>query len=96
MLDSILRVTGDKESDWTFKTEDSHERYADAVEMRKRGVITGFIRTLYTRVMWPNGGGDTQAKVVNGILGLPAEDLDEATRDALRMHEERYFEGRAA
>ncbi|KAK4504117.1 hypothetical protein PRZ48_005032 [Zasmidium cellare] len=96
MLGSVLRVTKTPESAWTFTTESSKERYADAVEKRKQGVIAGFIRTLYTRVMFPNGGGDTSDKCVNGVLGLPEEDLDEATREAVRMHEEGYFEGRAA
>ncbi|KAF2170039.1 hypothetical protein M409DRAFT_64420 [Zasmidium cellare ATCC 36951] len=96
MLASLLRITNDSEANWTFKTESSRDRHADALEKRKQGVLAGFIRTLYTRVMFPGGGGDTSGKVVNEVLGLPVEDLDEATRGAVRLHEEGYFEGRAA
>lgn len=51
------------------------------------GDRNGFVRLLYTRVFYPNGGGDyeTSKGLQNEILGLPEEDLDEATREAIRL-----------
>lgn len=95
MLASVLHITGNKESDWSFTSQNIKERYEKAGEMRKQGIVTGYIQTLYTRVFFPNGGGCFQSKVVNEQLGLPKEDLDEATRVAIEMHEGGYFDERA-
>lgn len=87
MFESVLRVTGDKESDWTVKAENSKERYADGMAMMKSGNPMGFVKLMYTRIFYPNDGGDFEKTkgTSNAVLGLPKEDLDEATKRALDM-----------
>ncbi|KIY03649.1 uncharacterized protein Z520_00340 [Fonsecaea multimorphosa CBS 102226] len=82
MLASILRVTGDKEDDWTVHHEDVQERYKAGVDEMKSGSRAGFVKVLYARVFFPNGDGDFESKygLHNDILGLPREDFDEATK----------------
>ena len=92
MFKSVVRVTGDKEGDWTITHESSKERYERGAELMKskdRGEkYKGFVLRLYTRVFYPNGGGDFSKKVVNEQLGLLKEDLDGATRNMLRLRKE--------
>ncbi|KAJ5604576.1 hypothetical protein N7510_009730 [Penicillium lagena] len=84
MFESALRVTGTKESDWTINRESAQERYANGVKEMHEGNRTGFVKMLYTRVFYPDGSGDIENSkgTVNALLGLPKEDLDEATKAA--------------
>ncbi len=85
MLESACRVTGTKLDDWTITKEPSHERYASGVEQIKDGKRIGFAKMMATRVFYPDGCGDTEHNkgTLNGVLGLPKEDLDEATQAAV-------------
>ncbi|KAK1069026.1 hypothetical protein LTR33_011004 [Friedmanniomyces endolithicus] len=83
MLASVLRVTGDKESDWKITHEGTEERYKRGQEMFKQGNIAGFGIFLYVTVFFPDGKGDLTALRENEKLGLPEEDLDEATKVAV-------------
>ena len=85
MLESAFRVTGTKETDWTITSEPSHERYANGLEEMQEGDRVGFAKMLYTRIFYPDGSGDTESGrgMINHILGLPKEDLDEATKVAV-------------
>jgi hypothetical protein len=85
MLASVLRVTGDKESDWTITTEASKPRYDRAVKMLSEGKFEGFAILLYTRVFFPDGASDYTSKLNNKDLSLPEENLDDATKTALEM-----------
>jgi hypothetical protein len=87
MLDSVLRVTGESETDWTIKHEDAKERYHDGVAQLQSGNMGGFVKLLYTRVFYPDGSGNFEASkgLHNELLGLPKEDLDEATKAAIDM-----------
>lgn len=87
MFESVKRVTGTTEAEWKITYEGSEERYKKAVQDLHDGDRNGFVRLLYTRVFYPNGGGDyeTSKGLQNEILGLPEEDLDEATREAIRL-----------
>lgn len=99
MLDSILRVTGDKLEDWTISHQNHKERWQSGMDELQKGNRLGFIRVLYTRVFYPNGDGDFETKrgLQNEILGLPMEDLDESTRGALKRAEEnRGLDGKKA
>ncbi|KAI9654630.1 MAG: hypothetical protein M1821_005837 [Bathelium mastoideum] len=82
MLESVLRVTGTKESDWKADHADHQERYNDGVKELQAGERAGFAKLLYTRTFFPNGDGNYGAKygLHNDILGLPKEDLDEFTK----------------
>lgn len=86
IFESVKRVTGTTDSDWKISYEDSAERYKGAVEAWKTGDFRGFVRFMYTAVWSPNSGGDygTPKGLLNEVLALPEEDLDEATREAIR------------
>lgn len=87
MFDSVLRVTGDSEKDWTIKHEDVKERYKNGVEKMQKGNMFGFAEALYARIFYPDGCGDYESKekLHNKILGLPKEDLDEYTKIGIGM-----------
>ncbi|KAK2597898.1 hypothetical protein N8I77_012651 [Diaporthe amygdali] len=87
MFESVKRVTGTTDADWTISNENSEERYKKGVQDLQKGDVKGFVRLMYTRVFFPNGGGDYESSqgLQNDILGLPKEDLDEATKVAIKM-----------
>lgn len=87
MFESAKRVTGTTDADWTITHENSGERYKNAVQDLQKGDMKGFVRLLYTRMFFPNGDGDYESSkgLQNDILGLPKEDLDEATKEAIHL-----------
>ncbi|PNY29435.1 oxidoreductase CipA [Tolypocladium capitatum] len=87
MLASLNRVLGTKDSDWETKSEPHQERYNRGLKELQEGNMLGFATALYTRVFYPNGDGNYEAKygLANEALGLPKEDLDEATKAAVAM-----------
>ncbi|KAJ3022705.1 hypothetical protein HKX48_005475 [Thoreauomyces humboldtii] len=91
MLESVLRVTGDKRSDWTISYEDAAERHAKGMERMKEGDRLGFPQQLYARVFYPDGSGDYESRhgLDNEKLGLPKDDLDDATGVAVKMSGEK-------
>ncbi|KAJ4154111.1 hypothetical protein LMH87_010574 [Akanthomyces muscarius] len=86
MLDSVHKVLGTTDADWTIEKVNAQERY-DAGKKLLGGPEghKGFAHCLYTRTFFKNGGGDFQDKVVNKELGLPEEDMEEATKRAADM-----------
>lgn len=87
MLDSVNRVAGTTDADWTIEYEPHKERYERGMDLFKQGQHIGFGICLYTRTFFPNGGGnfeETQG-LANEALGLPKEDFDEATKRSLDM-----------
>nr|POF17749.1 hypothetical protein CFP56_13161 [Quercus suber] len=86
MLASVLRVTGDDEKDWTITSEEAHARYQRGSELFKKGDFLGFGILLYTRAFYPEDPALVpHEKLHNTLLGLPQEDIDEATRVAVDM-----------
>lgn len=85
MLASVLRVTGDKESDWTISHEGTKERYARGTKMLGEGNMIGFLISMYTGAFIEENPAYHGDKVVNEKLTLPKEDLDKATKEAVRM-----------
>lgn len=84
MLDSVYRVTGTTEADWTITKESSQERYAKGMKDMYEGSREGFAKMLYTRVFYPDGCGDVEHKgLINDLLVLPTENLDTATAAAI-------------
>lgn len=84
MLDSAFRVSGTSEKDWTITKESSSERYASGLKEMQAGQRVGFAKMLYSRVFYPDGSGNILHKgTLNGLLGLPKEDIDEATKSAI-------------
>ena len=89
MFASIQRVTGTTSKDWTVEHQGHEERYKSGGKMMQEGNRLGFARMMYTRVLYPNGDGNYEDKhgLANEVLGLPREDLDEATRRAVELYE---------
>lgn len=87
MLDSVHRVMDTTDADWTIEYEPHKERYQRGMELLKTGSHLGFGICLYTRVFYPNGGGNFEETwgLANDALGLPKEDFDEATKRSLEM-----------
>lgn len=93
MLDSILRVTGDKESDWTLVTENAQERYKEGQELMKQGGANagkGYLQCMYTRIFFNDGSGQFNDKLDNNKLKLPKESLDESTKEGIKLVESGY------
>ncbi|KAI1431520.1 putative oxidoreductase CipA [Xylaria sp. CBS 124048] len=95
MFKQVLRVTGDKESDWTIKYEPALERWQAAHKRVLAGDYSAFARCLYTRTFFNNGDGDFQTRhgLDNEALGITEdtlESLEEETRNAIKMVEEGY------
>jgi len=85
MFESVLRVTGDKPEDWTINKEPAKERHASAAKALQGGERMAYVRMMYTRIFYDDGCGNFEARrgVSNEMLGLPKEDLDEATARAI-------------
>lgn len=86
MFESVKRVTDTTEADWKISYENIHERFTSSLEGAKKGDIPSYVRAMYSRLFFPNGGGDyeTSLGLQNDVLGLPKDDLDEATKEAIR------------
>ncbi|CAF9921760.1 MAG: hypothetical protein GOMPHAMPRED_002388 [Gomphillus americanus] len=80
MLASILRVTGDKESDWKVEYQPAQERWEEGRAAMMKGDRQGFARMLYARSMAKDTSGNFEGKLNNDVLGLKDEDLDEWTK----------------
>jgi hypothetical protein len=86
MLASVQRVTGTTDADWKIVTQNAEERYAEGVKEMEQGNMLGFFKSMYARVFYPDGVGLLETD--NEALGLPVEDLDEATKVVLDMVKE--------
>ncbi|KAJ4353422.1 uncharacterized protein N0V89_005151 [Didymosphaeria variabile] len=85
MFASVLRVTGSKRDGWTVTNEDAQGRFDTGFKEMKEGKWSGFGKVMYTRVFFPDGCGDFEhgKGTLNRLLGLPQEDIDEATKIAV-------------
>ncbi|KAF2424493.1 NAD(P)-binding protein [Tothia fuscella] len=88
MLDSLNRVLGTTDADWTITSETTAQRQKDGQKELAEGSMRGFAKLMYSRVFFPGGGGDYTGKgLANDALGLPKDDLDEATKRAVELAE---------
>ncbi len=89
MLDSIHRVTGTTDKDWEIRHEPTAQRHKDGLEELKKGIRTGYAKAMYSRVFYPNGDGDYESSrgLANEVIGVPREELDEATKRTVDMVE---------
>ncbi|KAI9742767.1 MAG: hypothetical protein M1818_003496 [Claussenomyces sp. TS43310] len=89
ILDSLHRVIGTTDKDWEISYEPTGERYKNALEELKKGSQVAFAKTLYSRIFFPNGDGDFESSrgLANSLIGLPEDDLDEATKRTVEMVE---------
>ena len=86
IFESVLRVTGTRLKDWSVGYEPAEERYRRGTDMLEHGDRMGSLLRMYARVFYPDGCGNFETKkdLCNAVLGLDEEDLDTATRHALR------------
>ncbi|KAJ6786013.1 hypothetical protein PWT90_02993 [Aphanocladium album] len=87
MFESVKRVTRTGDADWTITYESSRANFEDGMTKVKAGDFTTFTKMLYSRV-WMDNNADLEGRVGklhNEALGLPIEDLDEATAEAVRL-----------
>ncbi|KAJ5360793.1 hypothetical protein N7517_009984 [Penicillium concentricum] len=88
MLDSLHRVLGTTDSDWEIRRESVAKRLADGAEELAKGDFTGYPKMIYGNIFSPTKDASDYARTMelaNDILGLPKEDLDEATKRAVDM-----------
>ncbi|KAF2246302.1 NAD(P)-binding protein [Trematosphaeria pertusa] len=94
MLDSVQRVTGTTNADWEISSVPAKQRFEEAQKRMATGDYRAFATVLYTRAFFP---GDNAAlfEVTHGLdnekLGLPKEDLDEYTKESVKLAESGYF-----
>lgn len=90
MFESVKRVTHTTDKDWKITKEPAMERYLAGVTAMKQGDIKGFAQQLYTRTFFSDSNGDHESTngLHNNLLGLPKEDLDEFTREAMVLAEQ--------
>ncbi|KAG5751267.1 hypothetical protein H9Q70_006107 [Fusarium xylarioides] len=77
LLDSVNKVLGQTDKDWTFSYQPAAERFQEGLDELSKGVGMGFLKALYSRAFYPTGDGVFETH--NDLLGLPEESLDEAT-----------------
>lgn len=89
ILDSIHRVTGTTDKDWEITHEATDQRRKNGLEEMQKGIQTGYAKAMYSRVFYPTGDGDYESSrgLANEVLGLPKEELDDATKRTLEMVE---------
>jgi len=89
MFESVKRVTGTTDADWTITHESAEQRWKDGQAALQQGNMNAFTKMLYSRIFFPTGDGDYQSSrgLHNDLLGLTVEDLDEFTAIGVRMGE---------
>lgn len=82
ILDSVIRATGTKESDWEIKTQDPEEAIAESRAAVAAGVPMAFIGEFYTAHLQEGRGGNFEEKAAKdaAVLGLEKENLDEVVK----------------
>jgi hypothetical protein len=85
MLDSVNRAMGTTDKDWEITHQPTLERYQEGLKQMQSGDRRGFAKAMYARGFYPNGDGDyeTCKGLANGVLGLPQEDFDLTTKEAV-------------
>ncbi|PTU24685.1 hypothetical protein P175DRAFT_0497798 [Aspergillus ochraceoroseus IBT 24754] len=88
MFESVKRVTGTTDADWTITHAKTQKRYEDGLAQVQAGNMAGFSKMLYARAFYPDGSNSLAAKAQNELLGLPDESLDESTQVGIEMVKE--------
>lgn len=83
MLESALRVTNTKQDEWTISSIPARATFESGMKQIKEGDYSGFAK-LNARYFVDDGVGDFEHNkgTMNSLLGLPQDDLDEATKVA--------------
>ncbi|KAJ5559786.1 isoflavone reductase family protein (CipA) [Penicillium frequentans] len=88
MFESVKRVTGTTDADWTITHENTKKRYEDGLAQVKVGNMAGFSKMLYARAFYPDDSNNLSAKTQNELLELPDESLDESTQAGIDLVKE--------
>ncbi|KAF2638737.1 NAD(P)-binding protein [Massarina eburnea CBS 473.64] len=82
MLESLHRVLGTTDAEWSIEYQSSEERVRSGYERLAKGDFVGFMMALYSRIWYPTEDGDyeTSKGLDNGKLGLDKEDIDVSTK----------------
>ncbi|KAJ7208638.1 hypothetical protein GGX14DRAFT_566851 [Mycena pura] len=83
MLDSLHRVLGDTDADWTIVKVPAAQRIQEAQEQLKNGDFRGFVKKMYSRTFLNPGEADYSKQLADEIIGLPKEDLDTVTKTVM-------------
>lgn len=89
ILNSLHRVMGTTDKDWTITMESSAERFKRGMDMMKNNDMPGRGIAMWARTFYPNGDGDFESThgVANEALGLEREDFNQATKEVVQMVE---------
>ncbi|KAJ6028141.1 hypothetical protein N7540_003717 [Penicillium herquei] len=79
MFESVKRVTGTTNANWTITYENTSKRYENGLAQVRVGNMIHFSKMLYARGFYPDGSGDLLTKSHNELLALPNENLDQST-----------------
>ncbi|KAB2110756.1 hypothetical protein AG0111_0g884 [Alternaria gaisen] len=86
MFEAVQKATGTTEKDWKITSEPAKERLATARQRMMMGDRRSFATVLYTRYFIDETGlYEKNHGLNNDELGLPKEDLDEATKRAVDL-----------
>ncbi|KAJ8110578.1 hypothetical protein OPT61_g6619 [Boeremia exigua] len=93
MFESVKRVTGTTDGDWAIASEPAKQRYKDACDSLKSGDRVAFGRKLYTRYFYEDAGlFEKLHGLDNERLGLPRENFDTFTREAVKLAQCGYWD----
>ncbi|KAI1035489.1 hypothetical protein LB504_005818 [Fusarium proliferatum] len=85
ILDSIERVTHTTDLDWDITYESTSERVATGRDQFSKGNHRGMAKAYYARLHYPGREAIYEHKLHNDVLGVPKENVDDATMTALDM-----------
>lgn len=91
ILESVFRVTGTRREQWIIEKRPVQEYCNEGIEARRQGTMREVGRQVYSRVFFDDDAGNFEKRIgiSNQMLGLPQEDIDEATKLAVKLQEER-------
>jgi uncharacterized protein YbjT (DUF2867 family) len=86
ILDSVIRATATKESDWQITTQDPEVTIQTARDAMAAGNPMAFVGEFYTAHMQEGRGGNYEEKAAKdaAVLGLEKENLDEAIKRVVK------------
>lgn len=84
LLDAVQKATGTSDEDWTVERRDVKERMKEGGEKLQKGDHMGMVDLLYGATMTEGLGNVYKEETLNGVLGLPEEDLVEVCREVVK------------
>ena len=86
ILDSVVRATGTKESDWEIKTADAAQSVDGWMQDVAKGDMKAFQLAFYVAHMQKGRGGDYDAKASSDleVLGMNEQNLDEVVQAVVK------------